>query len=60
MTRKSAYTDMLERLMDQLGAQSIPFMAIVPADRPNEALVARDIVTRPQILEMVASLPAAP
>lgn len=60
MTHKSAYTDMLERLMGQLGAKSIPFMAILPADRPTQALVARDIVTRQQVLDLVASLPGAP
>jgi thiol:disulfide interchange protein len=60
MTHDSPYTRMLERLRNQLGASSIPFMAIIPADQPSSAYVARDIVTKQQMLDLIAGLPAAP
>jgi suppressor for copper-sensitivity B len=60
MTNDSPYTRMLERLRNQLGARSIPFMAIFPANQPTEAYVARDIVTKRQVLDVVNELPPAP
>ena len=42
-------TDML----NSLGSQSIPVLAIFPADRPGQVIVLRDTVTRKQVIEAI-------
>ena len=56
-TGDTPYTAMLKRFRQSLGSNSIPFMAVFPADSPYEPIVARDIVTRGQMLEILESLP---
>ena len=48
---------MLKRFRQSLGSNSIPFMAVFPAGPPYEPIVARNIVIRGQMLEIIESLP---
>jgi suppressor for copper-sensitivity B len=54
VTLKADWTDGspdIEKMLKLLGSNSIPVYAIFPADRPNEPIVLRDLVTQKQILE---------
>ncbi len=57
ITGHSPRTDAIERLMDGLGARSIPFMAVFPGDRPSEPVVRFDLVTKSDFLEILDTLP---
>lgn len=37
--------------LKELQAASIPFLAIYPADRPNEPIILRDVITQQQLLD---------
>ncbi len=58
ITRSSPKTDMLVRLRSELGAVSIPFMAVFPADNPLEPHVRFDLVGKQDFLGIIDSLPA--
>jgi thiol:disulfide interchange protein len=38
-------------VLNSLGGNSIPFLAVFPADRPDEPIVLRDLVTKSQVLD---------
>ena len=57
ITRNSPRTAMLVRLRSQLGAVSIPFMAVFPGDNPMEPQVRFDLVRKKDFLEVLDSLP---
>jgi thiol:disulfide interchange protein DsbD len=57
ITHDDARTAMIERFMEKLGARAIPFLAIFPGDTTDAPHVRYDIVTRGDVLEIVASLP---
>jgi thiol:disulfide interchange protein len=57
LTHDGARTDMLERLRDSLGAQSIPFVAVFPGDAPDSPHTRFDIVTKADMLGIIDSLP---
>ncbi len=48
---------MLERLRAKLGGRSLPFLAVFPADKPNEPFVRPDIVTIGTMREILNSVP---
>ena len=58
ITHNGPRTTMLRRLMEKLGAKSIPFMAVFPHDRPSEPHVRYDIVKQDDMLGILDSLPA--
>lgn len=41
----------VKEALNSLGSDSIPFLAIFPADHPHEPLVLRDLVTKNQVLD---------
>jgi len=54
VTLKADWTDgspEIKKMLALLGSQSIPVYAIFPADRPNQPIVLRDLVTQQQILD---------
>jgi suppressor for copper-sensitivity B len=57
ITHDSPRTRMLERLRAKLGGRSLPFLAVFPADKPNEPFVRPDIVTIGTMREILSSLP---
>ena len=57
ITHNTPYTRMLERLMNQLGTRSIPFLAIFPAGEPDKPHVRYDVVTVKDIATLIDSLP---
>ncbi len=57
-TGTNAYTAMLKRLRQSLGANSIPFMAVFPADGPYQPVVRHAIVTKGDLLEILEELPS--
>lgn len=57
ITDDSPYTDMVKRLMHQLGGRSIPFLAVFPGDRPHEPIVRHAIVTRSDMIEIFEAMP---
>jgi thiol:disulfide interchange protein DsbD len=57
ITHNTPYTRMLERLMNQLGTRSIPFLAIFPAGEPDKPHTRFDVVTVKDIAALIASLP---
>ena len=57
ITHRDPRTDMIERLMEKLGAKSIPFMAVFPHDQPGEPHVRFDIVKQADMLAILDSLP---
>ena len=56
-TGTSEYTAMLKNLRGELGARSIPFMALFSGDDPYQPAVAHSIVSRGQMAEMLNALP---
>jgi len=57
LTHDGARTDMLERLRDGLGANSIPFVAVFPGDAPDSPHTRFDIVRKADMLGIIDSLP---
>jgi len=57
LTTSGPYTSMMERLRDQLGARSIPFVAFFPGDDPRRPYTRLDIVTVDDITGILESLP---
>lgn len=57
LTTSGPYTSMMERLRDQLGARSIPFVAFFPGDDPLRPYTRLDIVTIDDIAGILESLP---
>jgi hypothetical protein len=57
ITNDSPRTRMLERLWAKLGGRSLPFLAVFPADKPNEPFVRPDIVTIGTMREILNSVP---
>jgi suppressor for copper-sensitivity B len=43
----------IKQMLESLGSNSIPVLAIFPADRPGEAFVLRDAVTKSQVLHAI-------
>ena len=58
LTSAGPYTNMMERLRDQLGARSIPFVAFFPGDDPLRPHTRLDIVTVKDISSIIESMPA--
>ncbi len=58
LTSAGPYTSMMERLRDQLGARSIPFVAFFPGDDPLRPHTRLDIVTVKDISGIIESMPA--
>jgi thiol:disulfide interchange protein DsbD len=56
MTGDSPKTDAIERLRDQLGAASIPFMAIFPGDTWEAPYTFKDLVTIDEVSEALREL----
>lgn len=44
----------IKQTLESLGSRSIPFLAIFPADRPNEPILLPDVITESQLLEALA------
>jgi suppressor for copper-sensitivity B len=57
ITDDSPYTEMVTRLMNQLGGRSIPFLAVFPGDRPDQPIVRHAIVTRAEMIEIFEAMP---
>ena len=57
LTHDGARTDMLERLRGQLGAHSIPFVAVFPGDDVTSPHTRLDIVSKADMLSIIESLP---
>ena len=57
ITYNTPYTRMIKRLRDQLGAKSIPFLAVFPGDDPQSPHTRIDVVTVDQMTEIFQSLP---
>ena len=57
ITYDTPYTEMIVRLRDQLGARSIPFLAVFPGDDPLRPHTRLDVVTVSQMKEIFESLP---
>jgi thiol:disulfide interchange protein DsbD len=57
ITNDGPCTDMIRRLMSELGARSIPFCAVFPGDRPKEPFVRLDIVTVAMMREIFLACP---
>jgi len=57
ITNDSPRTDMIRRLMAKLGARSIPFCAVFPADRPLQPFTRLDIVTVSTMKEIFEACP---
>jgi thiol:disulfide interchange protein len=47
----SPYSPDLQRFINQLGANSIPLLAIFPANQPDKALVLSDLLTKERVLD---------
>jgi thiol:disulfide interchange protein len=48
-------SDEIKQMLAALGSNSIPVLALFPANRPGEALVLKDTVTRSQVVQLVES-----
>jgi thiol:disulfide interchange protein DsbD len=59
LTREGPTTDAIRRLMERLGARSIPFLAVFPGNRPLEPYTLYDLVDRESVGEVLKSLPDA-
>jgi thiol:disulfide interchange protein len=57
LTHSDPKTDSIERLRKELGANSIPFMAIFPGDDWEHPYTFLDIVTQKQLLAALENLP---
>lgn len=57
ITHKNPKTDAIVRLRNQLGARSIPFMALFSGDRPLQPDVRLDIVSQDDMLALLEALP---
>jgi thiol:disulfide interchange protein len=57
ITNDSPRTDMIRRLMENLGARSIPFCAVFPGDRPNQPFTRLDVVTVSTMKEIFEACP---
>ena len=57
-THKTPKTAAIRRLREKLGAKSIPFMAVFPADDWERPLTAKDLVTVGQVREMLETSPS--
>ncbi len=44
----------IKRTLESLGSRSIPFLAIFPADRPNQPILLPDVITESQLLTALA------
>ena len=60
ITDDTAYTRMLVRLRNQLGARSIPFLAVFPGDEPERPILKFDVVSRASMLALFDGLPRTP
>lgn len=60
ITHDTPETRAIEELRNRLGARSIPFMAVFPADRPLEPHTRKDIVALDDFLGILRSLPDPP
>jgi thiol:disulfide interchange protein len=47
-------SDEVTQMLNDLKSNSIPVLAIFPADNPNEVLVLRDLVTKRQVLDAIS------
>jgi thiol:disulfide interchange protein DsbD len=56
-TEDSPKTQAIQRLREQLGARSIPFMAVFPGDDWKEPYTLKDLVTRGQVREILERCP---
>ena len=59
-TDNTPQTRAIERLRRQLGANSIPFMAVFPGDDWTRPFTAKDLVTIGQVKEMLEACPPPP
>jgi thiol:disulfide interchange protein len=45
------HNDTIRRKLEELNSRSIPVLAIYPADKPDEVIVLRDVVTEGQVIQ---------
>jgi thiol:disulfide interchange protein len=45
-----------DSLLHSLGSRSIPFLAIIPGDRPNEPVIMRDLLTKGKVVREIERL----
>ena len=57
LTRGGPATKTIRRLMERLGARSIPFLAVFPGDRPLEPYTLYDLVDKESVSDILKSLP---
>ncbi|MEQ8848212.1 thioredoxin family protein [Botrimarina sp.] len=48
-------SETIKQTLERLGSRSIPFLAIFPADRPDDPILLPDVLTEEQLLEALAS-----
>ncbi|MHB9106427.1 MAG: protein-disulfide reductase DsbD family protein [Armatimonadota bacterium] len=59
LTREGPSTEKIRGLMAQLGARSIPFLAVFPGDRPLEPYTLYDLVDTKTVSNLLKKLPDA-
>jgi len=59
LTREGPETATIRRLMAQLGARSIPFLAVFPGDRPMEPYTLYDLVDKKTVSNLLKKMPDA-
>ena len=57
LTREGPSTAAIRRLMTQLGARSIPFLAVFPGDQPTRPYTLYDLVDRETVRSLLQQLP---
>jgi thiol:disulfide interchange protein len=59
LTREGPTTKTIRQLMGQLGARSIPFLAVFPGDQPAKPYTLYDLVDKEQMQHVLHELPTA-
>ena len=59
LTREGPETETIRQLMSQLGARSIPFLAVFPGDQPTRPYTLYDLVDKQQMQNVLQKLPTA-
>ncbi len=58
LTREGPNTQIIRQLMGQLGARSIPFLAVFPGDQPMNPYTLYDLVDKEQLRIILQALPS--
>lgn len=59
LTREGPQTATIRQLMGQLGARSIPFLAVFPGDQPLKPYTLYDLVNKERVQNVLRELPSA-